>query len=109
MRGIEFITGHVIFKLRYSQIYLLKTPTITIFKMFFFSFLGCKDIYHANIDCQWIDVSELELGTYTFKMSINPEYKVAEKTFTNNAVQCVLVYTQQYASIYNCTLTEPEM
>ena len=76
---------------------------------FFFSFLGCKDIYHANIDCQWIDVSELELGTYTFKMSINPEYKVAEKTFTNNAVQCVLVYTQQYASIYNCTLTEPEI
>lgn len=37
---------------------------------------GCKDIYHANIDCQWIDVTELPTGTYTFKVSINPEYKV---------------------------------
>ena len=35
-----------------------------------------KDIYHANIDCQWLDVTELPTGTYTFKMSINPEYKV---------------------------------
>lgn len=37
---------------------------------------GCKDIYYYNIDCQWLDVTELELGTYTFKMAINPEYKV---------------------------------
>lgn len=37
---------------------------------------GCKDIYHANIDCQWLDVTELPIGTYTFKISINPEYKV---------------------------------
>ena len=37
---------------------------------------GCKDIYYYNIDCQWIDVTELPLGTYTFKMAINPEYKV---------------------------------
>ncbi len=37
---------------------------------------GCKDIYYANIDCQWLDVTDLDLGTYTFKLSINPEYKV---------------------------------
>ena len=35
-----------------------------------------QDIYHANIDCQWLDVTELPTGTYTFKLSINPEYKV---------------------------------
>ena len=39
---------------------------------------GCKDIYYYNIDCQWIDVTELPLGTYTFKMAINPEYKVSQ-------------------------------
>ena len=38
---------------------------------------GCKDIYHANIDCQWLDVTELDLGTYIFKMSINPQYKAS--------------------------------
>ena len=35
-----------------------------------------KDIYHANIDCQWLDVTDLPTGIYTFKLSINPEYKV---------------------------------
>ena len=37
---------------------------------------GCKDIYYYNIDCQWIDITELELGVYVFRMAINPEYKV---------------------------------
>ena len=41
---------------------------------------GCKDIYYYNVDCQWLDVTELPLGTYTFKMSINPEYKVNMRT-----------------------------
>ena len=30
MRALEFITGHVIFKLRYNQIYKLKTTLLTI-------------------------------------------------------------------------------
>lgn len=68
---------------------------------------GCKDIYHANIDCQWLDVTDLELGTYTFRLAINPEYKVAEQTFENNAAVCTLIYTQQYASINNCSYTRP--
>jgi lysyl oxidase-like protein 2/3/4 len=68
---------------------------------------GCKDIYHANIDCQWLDVTELPTGVYTFKLSINPEFKVAEQTFENNAALCTLQYTQQYALINNCTYTRP--
>ena len=48
---------------------------------------GCKDIYHANIDCQWLDVSELDTGTYIFKMAINPKFKVAEQTFENNVAE----------------------
>ena len=31
-------------------------------------------------------------GTYTFKMAINPEYKVPEITFENNAALCTLYY-----------------
>ena len=31
-------------------------------------------------------------GTYIFKMAINPEYKVPEITFENNAALCTLYY-----------------
>ena len=44
---------------------------------------GCKDIYYAIIDYQWIDVTDLELGTYIFKMSINPEYNVKKLNIFN--------------------------
>ena len=26
---------------------------------------GCKDIYYYNIDCQWIDITDLEVGNNT--------------------------------------------
>ena len=32
MRALEFITGHVIFKLRYNQIYQLKTTLVVVLK-----------------------------------------------------------------------------
>ena len=48
---------------------------------------GCKDIYYYNIDCQWIDVTELPLGTYTFKMAINPEYKVNQSVGTQEGMK----------------------
>lgn len=31
--------------------------------------VNCSDIYRHNIDCQWIDISELEPGVYHFKVS----------------------------------------
>ena len=34
MRALKFITGHVIFKLRYNQIYQLKTTHVTLFSSF---------------------------------------------------------------------------
>jgi len=68
---------------------------------------GCKDIYYYNIDCQWIDITELPPGTYIFKMAINPEYKVPEITFENNAALCNLHYNEVHAHIHNCSHIRP--
>ena len=47
------------------------------------------------------------LGTYTFKMAINPEYKIPEISFENNAALCNLHYNEVYASIHNCSHIRP--
>jgi lysyl oxidase-like protein 2/3/4 len=38
---------------------------------------------------------------------INPDFKVAEMSFDNNAVVCTLYYGQQYATLFNCSLQRP--
>ena len=50
------------------------------------------DIYKSDLDCQWIDITDIVPGSYQLKIIINPEMKVAEKTFDNNAVLCSFDY-----------------
>ncbi|XP_026467289.1 lysyl oxidase homolog 2B-like [Ctenocephalides felis] len=69
--------------------------------------VNCSDIYRYNIDCQWVDISELKPGIYRMKVSVNPEFKVAEITFDNNAAVCELIYTETYARLFNCRVERP--
>lgn len=32
--------------------------------------VNCSDIYRHNIDCQWVDISDLEPGLYTLKVRV---------------------------------------
>ncbi|XP_033219227.1 lysyl oxidase homolog 3A-like isoform X3 [Belonocnema kinseyi] len=69
--------------------------------------VNCSDIYKYNIDCQWVDISELEPGLYTFKVAVNPEFKVGEMSFDNNAAVCHLLYTGTSASVHSCVMARP--
>ncbi|CAH2096876.1 unnamed protein product [Euphydryas editha] len=69
--------------------------------------VNCSDVYQYNIDCQWVDVTDVVPGDYTFKVAINPHARVAEKSFHNNAASCDLRLTESYAFVYGCKLERP--
>ncbi|XP_053311884.1 protein-lysine 6-oxidase-like [Spea bombifrons] len=66
---------------------------------------GCYDTYHANIDCQWIDITDVLPGRYILKVSVNPNFQVQESDFTNNAVRCDLTYTGNHVVTRNCRIS----
>ncbi|EFB20255.1 hypothetical protein PANDA_012109 [Ailuropoda melanoleuca] len=65
---------------------------------------GCYDTYNADIDCQWIDITDVQPGNYILKVHVNPKYIVLESDFTNNVVRCSIHYTGRYASATNCKI-----
>ncbi|KAG7481483.1 hypothetical protein MATL_G00067050 [Megalops atlanticus] len=66
---------------------------------------GCYDTYNADIDCQWIDITDVAPGNYILKISVNPNYQVPESDFTNNVVRCDIRYTGHYAYTSGCRLS----
>ncbi|XP_059200445.1 protein-lysine 6-oxidase-like [Centropristis striata] len=66
---------------------------------------GCHDIYAANIDCQWIDITDVPPGNYILKVTVNPNSHVLESDFTNNIVRCDIMYTGVYVQTRNCRVT----
>uniref|UniRef100_UPI0037E793B5 protein-lysine 6-oxidase-like n=1 Tax=Semicossyphus pulcher TaxID=241346 RepID=UPI0037E793B5 len=66
---------------------------------------GCHDIYAANIDCQWIDITDVPPGNYILKVTVNPNFHVLESDFTNNVVRCDITYTGVYVQTRNCRVT----
>lgn len=59
--------------------------------------VGCSDIYDTDIDCQWIDITEVEDGEYSIVIRINqfklPDARgLQEKTYDNNVGQaCITI------------------
>ncbi|XP_037537759.1 lysyl oxidase-like 5b [Nematolebias whitei] len=66
---------------------------------------GCHDTYAANIDCQWIDITDVPPGNYILQVTVNPNFLVLESDFTNNVVQCEIMYTGIYVQTRNCRIT----
>ncbi|XP_034564813.1 protein-lysine 6-oxidase [Notolabrus celidotus] len=66
---------------------------------------GCYDTYNADIDCQWIDITDVKAGNYVLKISVNPQYHVPESDYTNNIVRCDVRYTGNYAYVSGCHMS----
>ncbi|XP_063310191.1 protein-lysine 6-oxidase isoform X2 [Pelobates fuscus] len=66
---------------------------------------GCYDTYNADIDCQWIDITDVKPGNYILKVSVNPSYIVPESDYSNNVVRCDLQLTGNHVYASSCSIS----
>jgi hypothetical protein len=52
--------------------------------------VGCADVYTPDLDCQWIDITDVAPGLYELVVTVNTERSIRELSFDNNSATVTL-------------------
>lgn len=48
---------------------------------------GWADTYGRNVECQWVDITDVPAGTYALDVTVNPARRVLESDYGNNTAR----------------------
>ena len=51
---------------------------------------GCQDTYSRSLQCQWVDVTDLEDGTYRLSVITNANRVIRELDYSNNSATIIV-------------------
>jgi len=51
---------------------------------------SCSDNYGAELECQWVDITDVPPGSYVMRATVNGSRKIVERDYDNNHVDVLL-------------------
>ncbi len=58
-----------------------------------------QDVYGSNLDCQWVDITDVEPGTYTLRVDLNFEHLLNESDYSNNQTEVTITIPPEASDV----------